>query len=382
MIHITDKHQCSGCTACSHVCAHQAIHMVADSAGFRYPIVDMQSCTQCGLCDKVCQFSPDYHRSTTLPVPRAFAARHRDMSEIMKSRSGAVFSAISDLILQQGGVVYGAVFGPDFTVRHARATTAEQRDKMRGSKYVESDISGIFPQVKKDLHDGLPVLFTGTPCQVAGLSAYIPSNQKGNLWLVDIICSGVPSPRLWGEHIQWLSRLHDTPLQSINCRDKVSFGWKAMRETYVLIGDQQIHTTPYLFYQSMFFRPSCSQCPFTNTRRVGDLTLGDYWGWERTDPHFNADDKGCSLVICNTEKGLQLFNSATPKLTVLSAPLSDIIQNRLRTPTPEHPQRSAFLQYYQAHGYEHALRHFGFIGWRRKVANLKKRILRRLGISF
>ena len=154
MIDIKDKHDCCGCTACESICPHSAITMKPDVFGFKYPEVDKNKCVDCGLCDKVCAFNDNYDKTLNLPEPIAYAARHKEMSEIMKSRSGAAFVAISDWILDNGGVVYGAGYRGHFVVTHKRATTKEERDEFRGSKYVQSDLTGIFKQVREDLKNG------------------------------------------------------------------------------------------------------------------------------------------------------------------------------------------------------------------------------------
>lgn len=185
MIQITDKSQCCGCTACASICAHDAITMQPDVMGFLYPVVDKDKCVDCGLCEKVCAFNDHYDTSLNLPKPDAYAARHKDMHEVETSRSGAAFIAISDYVLENGGVVYGAGYANHFRVVHKRATTKEERDEFKGSKYVQSDLDHVFRQVKKDLKDGLTVLFSGTPCQTAGLNSYIGRSCVNILsWLI------------------------------------------------------------------------------------------------------------------------------------------------------------------------------------------------------
>ena len=165
--------ECCGCTACASICAHRAISMRADRMGFLYPTVDTSKCVECGLCETICQFNKNYDKTYNLDNPIAYAVRHKNPDEILKSRSGAAFVAISDFILDQGGVIYGAGYKDHFTVSHQRATSKAERDLFRGSKYVQSDLTDIFYNVKKDLQDGKIVLFTGTPCQTSGLRSFI-----------------------------------------------------------------------------------------------------------------------------------------------------------------------------------------------------------------
>lgn len=233
MINIKDPKDCCGCTACASVCAHNAITMEPDALGFLYPKVNHDQCVECGLCEKVCQFNDNYDRSLNLSEPVAYAARHKDIGEVMKSRSGAAFVAISDYILEQGGVVYGAGFKDHFRVAHKRATTKEERDEFRGSKYVQSDLTGVFKSVKEDLKNGRTVLFSGTPCQTAGLNAFVGKRLRENLYLVDIVCHGVPSPNLWRDYLAYLETKQGDEIVQVNFRDKEKFGWKAHNESFM-----------------------------------------------------------------------------------------------------------------------------------------------------
>lgn len=206
MIKIEKTANCCGCTACASICNHNAITMQPDALGFLYPVVDENKCTDCGLCENVCAFNNNYDRSQNLPQPIAYAARHKDMHEVETSRSGAAFIAISDWILEQGGVVYGAGYTDHFRVVHKRAVTKEERKEFKGSKYVQSDLNTVFRSIKQDLKQGLIVLFSGTPCQTSGLASYIGKYLRDNLYLIDIVCHGVPSPYIWRDYLTYFRR--------------------------------------------------------------------------------------------------------------------------------------------------------------------------------
>lgn len=231
MIKITNTADCSGCTACASICTHDAITMKPDVLGFLYPEVDETKCTNCGLCEKVCAFNDSYDKSLNYEKPLAYATRHKNMHEVETSQSGAAFIAISDYILDMGGVVYGAGYTDHFRVIHKRATTKKERNEFKGSKYVQSDLTGIFRMVKKDLKDGLTVLFSGTPCQTAGLNAYIGKRLRENLFLVDLICHGVPSPFIWKDYLTYLEHKHGSSISYVNFRDK-KYGWASSHETF------------------------------------------------------------------------------------------------------------------------------------------------------
>ena len=223
MINIKDPKDCCGCTACASICAHNAITMKTDALGFLYPEVDTTKCVNCGMCDKVCAFNGNYDLSLNFPEPKAYGVRHKDMMEVETSRSGAAFIAISDWILAHGGVVYGAGYTDHFRVVHKRATNKEERDEFKGSKYVQSDLSNIYRQIKCYLAEGRYVMFSGTPCQVAGLKLFL-RKPYSNLLMVDLICHSVPSPLIFKDYVNFVEKKNNKKLESIKMRDKEK-GW-------------------------------------------------------------------------------------------------------------------------------------------------------------
>lgn len=382
MIRINDPADCCGCTACASICNHDAITLEPDALGFLYPKVDESKCVECGLCEKVCAFNDNYDKSLNLPKPDAYAARHKDMDEVMKSRSGAAFVAISDYILEQGGVVYGAGYKDHFLVAHKRATTKEERDEFRGSKYVQSDLTGVFRMVKQDLKNGLTVLFSGTPCQTSGLNSYVGKKLREYLVLIDIVCHGVPGPYIWRNYLAYLEKKQGDTITMVNFRDKEVFGWKAHRETFKFRmgggGDKMNFT--YVFYQHIMFRHSCGKCHFCNTTRPSDITIADFWGWEKTDPNINKDNKGVSLVLVNTPKGREIYEAVKDKLDTIPAELENCLQPNLQHPSVIHPKRMDFERDYVKHGFKYVMNKYGNTGWRYKMRparfiNLFKRII-------
>ena len=359
MINVEKAENCCGCTACASICPRDAISMRPDSMGFLYPIVDVKKCIECGLCIKVCAFKEDYDISSNLKEPLSYGVRHKDLSYLEFSRSGAAFIAISDKILENGGVVYGVGYADHFRVVHKRAVTKEERDEFRGSKYVQSDLTGIFRQVLRDLKDGHIVLFSGTPCQTAGLSSYIGKLYRDNLYLVDIVCHGVPSPNIWRDYLTYLETKFRGEICSVNFRDK-RYGWKAHVETYKFSNGKYISSRLYtdLFYKHIMLRPSCSVCHFTNVKRPSDITLADFWGWEKTGLDLNKDDKGISLVLVNTLKGNKLFNEASSDLVVAKVDLKDCLQSHLKEPTLFDPRSKQFEQDYIDKGFGYVVKKY------------------------
>ena len=382
MIKIEKKEECCGCTACASICAHDAISMQPDALGFLYPVVDETKCVECGLCEKVCAFNDYYDTGLNFDKPLAYGARHKDMQEVETSRSGAAFIAISDYILENGGVVYGVGYAEHFRVVHKRATTKEERNEFKGSKYVQSDMNTVFHQVKKDLRDGLTVLFSGTPCQTSGLHSYVGKHLRKNLFLVDIVCHGVPGPYLWRDYLNYLEKIQGSPIVWVNFRDKQKYGWRAHLESFIFKNGGGKMSFTYLFYKHIMFRQSCGVCHFTNTRRPSDITIADFWGWEKTDPDMNKDDKGLSLVLVNTEKGKQLFEEIKDRMNVVPAELENCLQTHLKVPSDIHPLRMQFEEDYQKKGFEYVYLKYNIPQrsrrYKYKLKMYLKRILNRL----
>jgi coenzyme F420-reducing hydrogenase beta subunit len=233
MIEIKTKEDCCGCTACFSVCGKNAISMFPDDLGFLYPKVDMQKCINCGLCEKVCAFNAFYSKRDNFETPLVYAVRHKKMKEIETSRSGAMFIALSDWILKNNGVVYGVGYTDHFHVVHKRATTKEERDEFKGSKYVQSDINTVFRQVKADLKNGLKVLFSGTPCQTSGLRTSLLNTNTTNLYLCDIVCHGVPSPYFWRDYLAYIEKKQKDTVIKVDFRNKSKLGWTAHKESFI-----------------------------------------------------------------------------------------------------------------------------------------------------
>ncbi len=351
MINITNPSDCCGCTACASICNHDAITMKPDALGFLYPEVDAEKCINCGLCEKVCSFNDNYDISLNFKEPIAFGARHKNIDEVMKSRSGAVFVALSDYVLDNCGVVYGVGFVDHFRVAHKRAISKVERDEFRGSKYVQSDLTGIFRQVKNDLKSGYKVLFVGTGCQTSGLNSFIGSNLRQNLILVDIVCHGVPSPFYWRDYVDYLEKKFGD-LVRVDFRDKHKYGWVAHNESFVF-ANGHVEYPKKRFYNSILFRLSCYKCYFCNTKRPSDLTIADFWGWEKQNSSANIDNKGLSLVLVNTEKGNLLWTQINKDFYFFKAEPYAYLQPNLRQPTNKHEKRMQFENDYVKHGFEY-----------------------------
>jgi coenzyme F420-reducing hydrogenase beta subunit len=375
MIKIDDIAQCCGCSACYSVCPKDAIRMEADGMGFLYPQVEMDKCVDCGFCEKVCAFDDSYDKSLNLPEPQAFAARHKDYDEVLKSTSGAVFVAASDYILSRGGVVYGAGFEGYYKVVHKRATNQSERDELRKSKYVQSDVNGVFRLVRKDVEAGLEVLFTGTPCQTAGLASYLGERLRSKVILMDIVCHGVPSPKVWEEYLKWQEEKNGCKAADVEFRDK-RFGWRSHRESFDFAG-RYVHSASYtyLFYKHYMLRESCGSCPYTNLQRPSDLTIADLWSKAKLCPDFASDNKGCSLLLCNTEKGRELLeNQLSKDLNLAPVDINPYLQPNMKSSSVLSPLRHKFAEDFQGRGVEYVMKKYGDMGWRYKIVSLSLKI--------
>ena len=376
MISITDKTRCCGCTACQAACPHDAIVMKPDVLGFTYPEVDMSACVDCGLCEKVCAFVKDCDAS--LPVDRSLtaevqAARHKDGNVVAASQSGGVFTALSDAVLSEGGVIYGAAYKGLDEVSHIRAESAQERNLLRGSKYVQSDMGQIFRSVREDLVNGRKVLFSGTPCQVAGLKSYIPERLHENLLLVDFICHGVPSPSVWKDYVEYMSRKGNI-VRAI-FRDKSVAGWKVHADSFLYEDEKKRtgDTFRVLFYKNIILRHNCGNCPYNVTAHPADVTIGDFWGVAEVLPVMDSG-AGTSMVICNTEKG-KLLMSRIRELELETVSLTYDFMSRknpnLVRPANIYKDRRRFEEEYSRKGFLHVARKWGDLGWRYKAWQLK-----------
>lgn len=377
MIQITDKAACCGCTACEAICPTDAISMQPDALGFLYPKVNAEKCINCSLCEKVCAFHPNYSKEGNLPAPDVYAVRHKSIEQIERSRSGAMFVALSDFILAKGGVVYGAGYTDHFRVVHKRAVNTEQRDEFRGSKYVQSDLNTVFHQVKLDLHEGNWVLFSGTPCQTAGLKSFLSLSRtdSSKLYVVDIVCHGVPAPYFWRDYLAYIEKREGQSVVAVDFRDKKTFGWTAHKESFVFADGRKCieNTYTYTFYEHIMFRHSCSNCHFCNFIRPSDITLADFWGWQKVKPQLNADDKGVSLVLVNTAKGQVWFDHIKEDLTYISTDKETCLQPNLSQPSVPHPLREQFEKDYINKGFKYILCRYADKGWRYKLLRLKQK---------
>lgn len=350
---------CCGCGACEAVCPRHSIAMVEDKEGFLYPKIDRNLCIECGLCEARCSFQSSLSGSSCLyEVRETYAVKHKNIDIRKDSRSGGFFTEVSNLFLDKGGVIYGSILDCNMAVKHIRADSKAERDKMRGSKYVQSVIEPeLYKQVKIDLMNGLPVLFTGTSCQIAAVRSYLVHDYP-NLFCLDIVCHGVPSPMVFRDIVHYWERKKNRRVLDFNFRNK-KYGWNTHVETIYFEGGKSKNSCLFteLFYQHNILRPSCFVCPYKSLKHPGDITIADYWGIDQAAPGFN-DNCGVSLVLVNSECGEKVFEQiqSMGMIECVKTEIEKSMQPPLRAPFKKPDGREQFWKdYLGAGGIESAI---------------------------
>lgn len=355
-----NREDCCGCGACINICPRTAINMVEDECGFLYPQIDESKCVRCQKCKTVCAFQNVKGKNEPLETHAAISKNREQASQ---SASGGIFAALATQVIQNGGVVFGAAFSENYGVAHREVEDIEHLFFLQGSKYVQSRIGSTYQQTKEYLEKGKKVLFSGTPCQIAGLKSFL-GKKYANLLTVDIICHGVPSEKIFQSYLRFIEDKYKGKLTYFTFRDK-TIGWgingKAIFEDSA--GKKKKVTlwqsgSSYLFYfiKGWIYRENCYQCKYAGAHRPGDITLGDYWGIEKQHPDFLADgwdeSRGISVVIANTERGkIALEKLSEIELRQSTFDKAAIANGQLRHPSEE-GKRSEILDLYRNGGWD------------------------------
>lgn len=304
MIEIKDKSKCSGCHSCMNICPKNCIEMKVDEEGFWYPVVDKEKCIECGLCEKRCPILNDMNIENT---PHAYACYNKDEEIRKESSSGGIFTLLASYIIDNGGIVYGAAFNQNFEVEHIEVTNKQDLSKLRGSKYVQSKLGNTYSKIKEHLNQNKLVYFSGTPCQIDGLLCFL-NKRYDNLICQDIVCHGVPSPKIWKHYLKKFDLEKNA---KISFRDK-STGWdsysfsiKQESNSFKELSSQNEYMK--VFLKDLCLRPSCYDCHSKSLHRNSDITLADFWGIKEVCLKM-YDNKGISLVFINSDKGKELFD--------------------------------------------------------------------------
>ena len=310
---------CSSCGACANVCSHGAITMQLDKEGFYRPVVDSTKCVKCGLCEKTCPWEKDvFNPNGGALDPKTVAAYALDEETRMQSSSGGVFTVLAEKILNDGGVVVGVAQLSSTRFGHIVVDNRADLAKLRGSKYVQADVGTIYKDVRVLLKNGRKVLFSGTPCQVAGLYAVLGKTASVNLFTVDVVCHGTPSVKVFEKYIEYLEYDSQSKVVSTQFRDKCK-GWHIFSITSLMENGSQCSNTLLddaflrVFMGNICLNSSCADCHYCKLPRIADITLGDYWNITDVYPKME-DDKGTSVVLLNTDHGEGLFSSVVDSL--------------------------------------------------------------------
>lgn len=327
MIEITDKSSCCGCWACYNACPKHCITMVEDNEGFRYPKVNLDECIDCGVCEKVC---PLLKPKMNDEVPINYTVQQKDKNVLRTSTSGGFFTAIAKYAIEQGGVVFGAAFDNDMELRHSYSETFEGCEKFRGSKYVQSLIGDTYKQAKSFINAGRLVVFSGTPCQIAGLYGFLRGRQYENLITVDLVCHGTPSPLLLRKYFAFHASIAGSSIKDYRSRDKY-YGYDYSTST-IWFEDK---TKSYhkgkesdmmlgLYFKNICSRPSCYTCHFKTLNRISDITIFDCWDASSVSSKFSKE--GATNVFIHTQKGNDVFNKIKNAFIYAQPDIEEVIK--------------------------------------------------------
>ncbi len=384
---LCEREKCTGCGACAAKCGSGAIRMVMDADGFLAPKVDSALCINCGTCTRTC---PVLNQNTlTRGVPKAFVFKYEVPSVLSKSASGAAFSAFAMEIIRRGGAVFGAEWMPDHSVRHGMAENVEDLGRFRGSKYVQSDATGVYPQVKKVLEEGRPVLFTGCACQVAGLYGYLGRDWP-ELYTADLVCHGGGSPGMLAEYMAGVEKEHGAKIVDICHTYKPSEDFDPMIGRTLRIkfsdGSTDIHDSKHdsylhLFLSEVAYRKGCYSCPFSRLPRVADLTIGDFFGFGVLKRRKFDTHGGVSAVLVNCEHGEALMDRviSAGSTAAESVNLWDcvIYNHNIWKPSREPQIRDELFETYHNGGFDAVQKkYYGAEGGRiQRMKNVIRRVL-------
>lgn len=358
MEEICSREKCTGCSACYNVCPKSAISMVeSGAAGYVYPQVDASKCIDCNLCRKVC---PVFHPVNLNEPLKAYAATCKNESHLVGSASGGAASSIAEIIIRNGGVVYGSVMLNYKNVSHCRFTSVEEMYMMRGSKYVQSSIGSTYRQAKEDLKAGKDVLFTGTACQIAGLRNYLHRDYE-NLWCLDLVYHGVPSQKLLRDNVEFIyAQCGQTPARElkVHFRDILSTQTSNLDLRYGVFTENTIprklqifpkNTYITAFMAGLTFRENCYSCPYAQPKRTADITVADFWGYLGNEI---PSGWGISLLLPSSAKGLALCEKVLPYMNFEERPVNEAVKGngQLQHPSLRPEERDRFLIEYERIG--------------------------------
>lgn len=325
LIKLADVNKCTGCGACCAICNVGAIEMVENEDGFIYPRINEGTCLSCGLCSSVCSVIQEKRNKPFKPI-NVYAAVAKDARVAKTSSSGGVFALIAEKVIKMKGIVYGCAIDEQMKACHIRVDSIERISQLKGSKYIQSDLSNSFELVKKDLNEGKLVLFSGTPCQVNGLKCYLKKEYE-QLLTVDLVCHGVPSYRFFRQYIDWYQKKNNVKIDNycfrdktktdVSCVSRIDFVTSSGKKKSVLSEYSPKYYFYYYYMMGDIYRESCYQCPSIPEKRMADITLGDFWGVEEIYPNMNIKN-GMSVVITHSNRGQEYVEGLDMEMEISS----------------------------------------------------------------
>lgn len=383
-ISISFKKECTGCTACANICPEHCIKMVEDNEGFVYPHIDSNKCINCGLCSLTCPVKNIRKPET---VCKAFVVQNNNQEQRLMSSSGGFFSVLAGYVLSQGGIVFGAGYNSKMEVVHMPVRRREEMYRLRASKYVQSNLNTTFQMVNDELKSGKIVLFSGTPCQIAGLKNYLHKDYL-NLYLIDVICYGVPSPKVFRKYIEFIEEKYNSKVKNMFFRDK-SFGYASPNvkilfengKTLEMKSDVKSFTKT--FFRGISTRPSCFDCKFKCVNKAGDFSMGDCWNVKKLAPELD-DDKGTTLVFVHTTKAMLLMKKIESDILQREISLNEAVVNSgvmLLKSAVQNPLRQKFFNEIDEISYIKLVDKYVPDTWKNKLANFAKPIIYKMGLT-
>lgn len=386
MIDIKDKKDCCGCNACGDVCRQEAITFLSDNEGFWYPQVNKDKCTDCHLCEKICpMLNIGSLKHNDWDEPKVYGGYNKDIVIRFDSTSGGLYSLLAQAIYKQKGYVSGAVYSENFQVFNFISNDKKDLKRLRSSKYVQSNAEGIYKTIKQLLVSGEKVLACGSPCQMAALRSYLRKNYD-NLLVVDFLCRATNSPKVFEKYKESLEARYGSKIIAIKDKNK-DHGWHSLarkitfEDGKVYYGEGHEDNFRRGYHGNVFERPSCYECKFKGFPRMSDITLGDFWGIGNVDPSLEQD-LGTSLIMINSQKGLDYFEKVKEKLVVKEFTLRDIIPGNPtailggKLPYPTHINRDEFFEALDKMPFDECANHFfpyvnnQNVSFKRKVKNV------------
>lgn len=343
--------ECTGCAACFALCNHDAIKMQEDKSGFLYPQIDHNKCIECKLCETKCPIINEFSSSLST---KAIACYNKDKKEKAECASGGIGTLLATNIIDKGGIVYGCAFESPFQFTHIRCSSYEDIQRIKNSKYVQSNITNIFSELKDDLKNNKTVVFIGTPCQVAAIkSLYYSKYEK--LYLVDLICHGISSKQYLAETLPL--NIVSMEKKNIKFRSDSRYNFSILNKENKTIFERSLDHDTYMkgFFNGVSFRHSCHLCHFAKRRRISDLTIGDFWGLQ--SEKFQNKGLGISLVLTNTEKGLHLLKAISNNMEMEERPIEEAYagNEQLNHPFYDNIRAKIFRYIYKQNRYHTAL---------------------------